>query len=328
MILFAAHDPGAKNHIRPLYKHVSSLGYTTNFIDLSAMDDASDERWATSVVSDPSAQLLVCGCSVNQSEWVLLRVAKRLGIQSVVFVEIGVGERLDQIEVGDFPDRFLVTNQACAGELVELGVHPENVFVTGSTHLELLSMHGVEINDAGVRAHYHLSPDGLVVSFFSSTNQTALKALSHSVSLLAAAKVRKLALVVRPHPRCTELQMARLEQVCRETDFAHFDPRHCIDTPSLLASSAFSLTMGSTVSLESIVLGTPSAFFQIGWDYVQTERIFRNVPFVQRVRNGEDFRRFAVDAMEGRFADPCANIENHKDALERSWEAICQMLDR
>ena len=57
MILFAAHDPGAKNHIRPLYKYASSLGHTTDFVDLAALKSFSDilnPKWKGKMASiDP-----------------------------------------------------------------------------------------------------------------------------------------------------------------------------------------------------------------------------------------------------------------------------------
>ena len=63
MLIFAAHDPGAKNHIRPIYLHALELGKNARFIDLSIQNELMVWDHASDFVNSNSVQLLVTGCS-------------------------------------------------------------------------------------------------------------------------------------------------------------------------------------------------------------------------------------------------------------------------
>ena len=69
------------------------------------------------------------------------------------------------------------------------------------------------------------------------------------------------AIVVRPHPHAAQKHWP--ESACRQFGFVHL-PGEPIERADLRSASRFSLSMASTVSLESIVLGTPTAFYQTG----------------------------------------------------------------
>ena len=73
MLLFAAHDPGVKNHVGPIHRHALNLGQDAKFLDLSSpgrvLDDAGGyeevstnqlQNWyAASAATAPSG--LWCG---------------------------------------------------------------------------------------------------------------------------------------------------------------------------------------------------------------------------------------------------------------------------
>ena len=84
--------------------------------------------------------------------------------------------------------------------------------------------------------------------------------------------------------------------------------------------------MASLVSLESLVIGTPSAFYQIGWDYENLNNMYNNVMSVPRVRTKEELGFFIDRLLESDRTAMSENIEFQKGALARSWKAILELL--
>ena len=72
MLLFAAHDPGAKNNIRPVYEHALSLGFDAQFIDLATCRGLMDQDQAAEFIKSISLKSVILGCSSNQGEWPLI----------------------------------------------------------------------------------------------------------------------------------------------------------------------------------------------------------------------------------------------------------------
>ena len=91
MLVFVAHDPGAKNHIRPIYEHALVAGEAAEFIDLATRTDLRDEQQASVLLSTTRPNVLISGCSMNQSEWPFIRACKTLGIPTAMTVDFGVG---------------------------------------------------------------------------------------------------------------------------------------------------------------------------------------------------------------------------------------------
>jgi hypothetical protein len=325
MLLFAGFDPGAKNHIRPLFEYALHVGHKAQFIDLARLEEV-DENWARSYLAGQQVGLLVAGSSGNQAELPLFKAHKRTGGKTVYIVEIGLGGRLDGVDYEDFPDHLLVTNENCADELVAIGVPEYRVHITGSTHLEAISKRNWTGAQHALRNYMRIRPDQIVASFCTSPSDLAMQAVKSLIELFRQKGWPNIALIVRPHPRTSKQQMTDLAEISRVADFVYLDAECNLDTPFFLAGSDFSLTMGSTTSLESIVLHTPSAIFQVDWDYAEYEWVYKNLTTVPRLRSTAEFVQFVEDAISGQFVGSAGNIENYQGALQRSWDVISELL--
>ena len=324
MIVFVAHDPGAKNHLRPIYEHALTVGEAAQFIDLAPHPELRDEKQASVLLSANRPSALISGCSMNQSEWPFIRACNTLGIPAAMTIDFGVGRRLEGISKEDFPTRFLVTNSGCGRELVERGAASESVLLAGSAHLERVSKAEPIESDRPVHRIYGFRRGINIVPFFCTADAAAsAKALVALAALLPTLALDPFAVIVRPHPRSVSLK--DLESEIQRSRFLHLDDQNRVSTTELLLASRFSFSMVSTVSLESLVLGIPSAFFQLGWDYEGPDLLYRHVREVPRIRNANELKKFVGRAMdEGINANP-GNLENHVGALERAWRVIGEM---
>ena len=324
MILFAAHDPGAKNHIRPIYKHALRLGESAEFIDLAEQRSLLDGANAMTFVNSVAPQQLVCGSSANQAEWPLVRACRCLGVPAVMVVDIGPERKFRGITKEDFPDRFMVTNSNCKEELIRLGAHPEFVVVTGNAHLEYVSQSPLDGAGDAVAQYYGLTADDAIVPFFCTPHtEQAIGAVLSLASLLPCSGVERPAVIVRPHPRASDSD--RLQSACDSFDFVCFDGVGRIGNSALLSASLFSLSMTSSTSLESLVMGIPSAFYQIGWDFAEVDDMYRNIDAVARIRDSVDLNEFVAAAVKTRGIPVAATMENYVGALERSWQVVQQL---
>jgi hypothetical protein len=82
------------------------------------------------------------------------------------------------------------------------------------------------------------------------------------------------------------------------------------------------MSMASTVTLESLVLGTPSAFFQVGWDFNELNHLYRNLVDVVRIRTENQLNEFVASAIRREGPTLIGNVENHKGALARTWRVV------
>jgi len=327
MILFAAHDPGAKNHISPIYEQALTAGEASEFIDLASSPELMDDRKASRLVRALRPELFIAGCSANQAEWGLIRACTGEGVKSAVMLDIGVGRKLDDISYIEFPDRFMVTNRGCVEELIGCGACRDNVVVTGSAHLETLSDRKIGMASDQIKRWYGIEDDSNIVPFFTSPNtDDSIDALNSLTSVIPKTPLSHPTLVIRPHPRTA--QMERLEDACRQLQHVHYDPGDQIHRYDLLRASSFSLAMSSTVSLESLVLGTPSAFYQIGWDFNQLDRMYRNVEAVSRLRNPAQLDEFVKSVMDEEFVFVLDDTEFSNGASDRIWQVISDLRDQ
>ena len=326
MLLFAAHDPGAKNVIRPVYEHALSLGYDAQFIDLAACRGWMDQDQAAEFIKSGNPKSVILGCSSNQGEWPLIRACKALGIHTGMVVDIGTLTKIDSMTPDDFPSRFMVSNESCHQEVLDLGADPATVTVTGDCHLEVLSNLVNPDESELVRQHYGLAMDASVVSFFCSPNtQDTIDAIVSLAELLPTTDIDRPAVIVRPHPRTRHLEV--LELTCQPHRFLRFDAEGHVSNRALLATSVFSMSMASTVTLESLVLGTPSAFFQVGWDFNELNHLYRNLVDVVRIRTENQLNEFVASVTRNEGPTLIRNVENHKGALARTWRVVEELME-
>lgn len=333
MILFVGHDPGAKNNLLPLFRNARGLGVPASFWDLSEAGKRREGDEITSFYLERQVQCLVCGFSTNHEEWPWAKQAGRMGIKTAIFFDVGVG--LTPFGPADGPDRILVANSACVGELKKLGFPEGAIHVTGSPHLEGLSVRPVpNIGTPAVRQHYGVMADQALLSLFFPADETSPEAWTGMTSgalvalhaLLSRSSLGPWTLIVRAHPRSSGKQIALLAEMCRELNNVRFDSPNAVETPALLAASLFSLSLASTVSLESLVLGVPSAFFQIGWNYRALDGLYANVDCVPRLRSPRAFDAFVsrIVADPDRMTTPL-NRQDYQDATRRAWNVIAEL---
>jgi hypothetical protein len=239
-------------------------------------------------------------------------------------VNIGAENKLHLVAPADFPDRFLATNPGCRGELIEYRANPETVVLTGSAHLELLSVRMPAISEYGTKRLYGLtSDDNLVPLFCGPDTNTSIEAVVSLAALLPTTPLSRPAVVVRPHPRAAHKE--RLESACRRFEYVHYDAGDNISGADLLVASRFSLAMASTVSLESLVLGVPSAFYQIGWDFLALDCHYWNIDGIPRIRQADDLRAFVGGALDKPGLSMPHDVESYQGALGRIWKVIGEL---
>lgn len=327
MMLFVGHDPGAKNHIRPIYNHAVRLGQPAKFIDLACRNELMEDKLASMLVDSLVPDLLVCGCSINKGEWPFVRACKQAGVGTIMIVDIGASGKLELVPTTDFPDCFMVTNLGCRDELVGYGANPDTTVITGSPHLEALTQNTPHSNVADIHQYYGISPGDSLVSFFCTPDiDDSVGAVSSLATSLPTTGLESPIIIVRPHPRSPSPEP--LEHACSQFDCVRLDSSTHISTPALLLASCMSFSMTSTVSLESLAIGIPSAFYQIGWAYHQADQRYRNINSILRIRDITELGSFVNGVLDQQGLFVLADIEDHQGALGSIWGVISKMNPR
>ena len=337
MLIFAAHDPGAKNHVWPIFRYALELGKNAEFIDLSTRTELMEWNHASDFIDDKSVQMLITGCSTcekgggidryqlpSNGERPLIRACKEKQIPCISVVDRTIQGKLNKGNSREYSDRFIVTNSGCVDELLALGISLDSIILAGSAHLESYANMVLTSNNPDARCFYGLLPGTNLISFFCGPDTTSsIEAVTSISNLLPKTQLRDLTIIVRPHPRAPQKHL--LDEQIRKLDHVLYDVEQELSTPSLLAASRLSLSMASTVSLESLVVGTPSAFYQIGWDYAELDTLYSNVDTIPRIRTREELEKFVDRLLSSDKQSVDENIEVHRGALARSWEAIVEL---
>jgi hypothetical protein len=325
LLLFAAHDPGAKNHILPIYNKAVMEGNETKFVDLMSNQRLLHEEEAIRMIKGYRPDLLVSGSSMNQDEGALVGACRLFGIPSVSVVDISIEGKFNGRPADKMPDLLLVTNKGCIAELGLTGTaHPEAI-VVGSTHLEKLVESPPNLNKNIASRFYGIPKESALLAFFCIPDSAySINAVNSLEALLPTTQLRLAKIIVRPHPRMPNKRL--LEDACDRLSSFIFDGKDYISTPELTALSRMTLSMASTVSLESIVLGVPSAFYQIGWDYAYHDALYNNVEGVRRIRSADDLTSFIDQAMLDGNQLNCLEIEHCIGAMDRTWKALAALV--
>ena len=302
--------------LRPIYQRALDEGVHVRLAELEGVV-ANGGEWVDGLLHDPPTTLIT-GLSSNRCEWALIAAGKKVGCATAMIVEIGPGTRFAGVDGDDYPDVMMVTNQSFAAELADRGC--SRVEVVGNCHLEALARSYPCRDD--LRVWLGIDPEIPLLSFFGAKDDQTMAALA-SLRQLLHEEVAEWALAVRPHPHMPAAGQRALAVVCAEWPRVHYAPVTGITTSELLHHSLASLTMGSTVSAESIVLGTPSAFFQLGWAYELYEQFFTNLSAIPRIRSRGDLLTFLNSGdLRGLPCDFARDVEPWDGALERSWTTI------
>ena len=323
MLLFAGHDPGSKNHIQPIYSYASELGHRCIYLDLASDLLLTEENAAQSYIRNLIPSIFVGGTSLNQGEWALLRSCKGLGIPTILFVDLSAKSKVDPIPIYEFPDKFMVTNPGCVKELIEFGAPPDSIILTGSTHLENLAKADKPNQDVQTKKYYHINNNSRIIPFFCSPNTAdTIKALESLVSIIPLTKSCNVLFIVRPHPRSPNKDL--IKGFCDNHQLLIFDLGQEVCNADLLNISSCSLSMASTVSLESLVKQIPSAFYQIGWEFEEWNDLYSNIESIPRIRDLGQMKRF----LDQTLTDPelhKVNLEYYSGSLKRSWNVIKEL---
>ena len=321
MLLFAAHDPGAKNHIRPIYNKAVTEGNEAKFVDLMSNQELLHDEEAIKLINGYRPSLLVSGSSMNQGEGALVGACRSLGILSVSVVDISIAGKFNGRPADRMPDLLLVTNKGCIAELGLTGTaHPEAILV-GSSHLETLIDTPLNLNKSIISRLYGIPRESTLLAFFGIPDcDYSINAVNSLGTLLPTTQLGSAKVIVRPHPRMPNKDL--LEDACNRFSSFIFDGKDNISTPDLISLSRVSLSMASTVSLESMVMGIPSAFYQIGWDYAYYDGLYNNVEGVRRIRSADDLTSFIGQSLLDENPLNGLEIEHCVGALDRTWKAL------
>lgn len=245
-----------------------------------------------------------------------------------MLIDIAVGTCLDHVDPLSAPDRFLVTNEHCVRELEDRGFPSDRVRVTGNPYLECLAdSEGLGSLAADVKRSYGVESHRPIVSVFLPPESVPEGVLERLHALLLDSPAKDWVMVVRPHPRGLCHEGFSMQKRCDQLADVVFDGDGAVRTPHLLTSSVCSFSFGSTVSAESWALGTPSAFFQIGWEYGALEALYRNLKGIPRLRAADQVYRFISEAMSGDLATKRAHpVERVAGATLSGWQVLQDLI--
>ena len=275
MLLFVAHDPGARKHVLPLFEYGQAQGLAARFIDLAAPQHAEPR----SVFQNKSIGLLVTGWSVNQAEWPWVLAAREV--------------------------------PTC------------RVSVTGNPYLEwLIESQPAAMEAAGLERIRGCKKNFPLVSVFLPDFGAPAGSLNCLVNLLGQSALAGCRPVIRPHPRDPQRNCAQTTNRDLGPGGAVWDWECRVSTPALLAASVCSLTYGSTVYMDSLALGIPSAYLQIGWEYKESDRLYANHSSVPRLRYARELFEFVSVANTCRGSHTKVLVENYLGATVHAWAAF------
>ena len=325
MILLVGHDPGAKNHLKPLYDWLIKHQKFATFLDLSDPCVAEPHRDIEECLISLQTDMLICGSSSNRIELEWIEVANQANIPTVQIMDLGIGDLLNGIPDEKLARLFLVTNRGSQYQLIKLGIGTEKVVLTGSTHLERVAQEAPQPNVKKIKTIYSLAPKEILIPFFCAPNATdVVGAISSLAELITHTQIAYPKIIVRAHPRCTDINL--IAYTCQQYSHIHFDVDRLVTTTDLLMASRLSLSMMSTVSLESATLGIPSAFYLLNWDSVDHQYLYQHIEEIPRIRDQSDLSLFINESLQSSKQIPSYTLENFEGALLRTVSAIKEWL--
>ena len=69
-------------------------------------------------------------------------------------------------------------------------------------------------------------------------------------------------------------------------------------------------------------MGTPSAFYQIGWEYAYYDGLYRYLEGVRRIRSADDLTSFIGQSLSGENLLDGLEFEHCVGALDRTWKVL------
>ena len=155
MICFVAHDPGAKNLLRPVFERALADNFSAQLIDLR--DPSVD-----GVASIQDAALVVAGASTNHREQELFQAVRRRGARTIQIIELLYRlERLHPLGLSTAADRYIVTHplsvEKLRQDLLAVGAEKTPIDALGSPHLEHVAQTVPELSREEVCAFHFVS---------------------------------------------------------------------------------------------------------------------------------------------------------------------------
>ena len=304
------------------------LGEEAHFINLMKEKECQDSKIILEIINQFNPNLIISGLSTLQQEWPFIYNSKLLGIPTIAVLDIGVGCKFKNIDPSQFPDQFLVTNSLSKNELINLGAKPSNISIAGSTFLESLTKLRPKLKFSTLDSYYKLKPYTSLIPFFCYPDtEKSIKAIESIARIILDAQVDNPILIIRPHPR--SIKKFLLEKICLQFEHLRYDEGEAFNNENLLFYSKLSFSMVSTVSLESMVMGVPSAFYQYGWDYADSDEKYKNILDVIRIRDKKGMNNFVSRSLQRGnklLSVSSRKLENNDGALERSWFVVEKFL--
>ena len=283
-VSFVAHDPGAVQLIRPLYERcLADPEVSANLINLRNPDAPSP---ADSI--GPDASLVFVGSSTNSIELEVIKEAKKRGIRSIMIIELKyIRARNPDISIEKVADRYILTCESsvapCRAHLAEVGAENVLVEALGSPHLESFALEVPRrcreetLEAYGLRRETKIVvlvgfPEDPMLNYFTNNMLEALQLTIDALELCDPG-ANPLACVVRPHPRSSEQLIRGMQVMCDAVNAAfktsgktvcifmddNFKDPNRVDNRSILGAASLSITSVSTMAIESLAVGCPTA---------------------------------------------------------------------
>ena len=289
------------------------------------------------------AELGFCSHEAIRFQGLTFETAPHLILTTNIMASKMFQERLDQLGV------------ATSDTLVEVGgsVHMEALVAARALATPLLSREEVRAaygvaNTTTMLVPYFTAPDDPKMQY--STSEL-IATVSAAVSLALSTSpvdTPPFVVVIRPHPRTSKDALKEMQASCVSLnvvrssssssspphfhvvlDVERFNPGSLgvvVDNSSLMLASDATLSYGSTTSLESILVGTPSGFLlaQEQWPYQATFLVeqFAYCGNIPRVGTAQELTAFLVASIDENKLGTIEDADNSKGALVRNWNAI------
>ena len=358
-LLFAAHDPGAQNDIRPLYEAALHEGMTATWLDLRAngtllKGDHNINRSLRSAVRARKLALGTCLCVTGLStNWAELAVAdecrqgeKAPTVSVMLFL---AGDRLHGAPHTIRRIHWLLGSTAAADELGQRhGIASSKLHVTGSAYLEWFRRHAKaptahERTDvlAGLQRQMGQQVTHLVLLCISAADgyvdglegaMRAVPMLVHDACAAASTAsrggARAVAVVVRPHPRSPAKLLHIIDEAasaCGKLGLVARDG----ELAAYLRASSLVAAHASTTLVEATLLGVPALFYKRGYEASDAfgEGILGSVShgMLPRVHSAAELGERMEAALAHNGGGDSALIdavEGHVGATARQWTVL------
>lgn len=266
--------------------------FRKNRIDVSPVQE---EEIFSKVMEEILPDVILTGssCSFTDKELVehtAIRLARSYRIPSITILDFPnmIDKRFSE---GYIPDRILVPDNFSLEKMIENGINPEKMVVTGNPHYDLIQNKAKKYNEMEIRRkirqRYDIRDNTSLIFFASQSmkergedNRGFDQYTAFEEFLSAAERLKDIFIAVRPHPN----EGDGLEEIIKKYEVPLIVTREGL-TQEFLYSADIVVSMYSTVLIEAVYLGSYGISLQPGLnqeDTLVTNSLGLTVPVYER----------------------------------------------